>query len=111
MEDLEDGLLEYKIAGEFLVEIKRKFERGDKEGVKVAELKRIEQRGKMIEEFIQEFRKAVRGNRYKGRPLVEKFKREINRTICVMIIFSCLWHNFNMSIGLRVNTAQLTMNF
>ena len=35
----------------------------------------------MIEEFIQEFRRAVRDNKYKKRLLVEEFKREMNRTI------------------------------
>jgi len=81
LEDLEGGLLEYKTVGEFLAEIKKKFGLGDKEGVKVAELKRLEQRGKTMEEFVQEFRRAARECVYKGRPLVEEFKREINRTI------------------------------
>jgi len=34
-----------------------------------------------MEEFIQEFRKVVRGSRYKGRLLIEEFKRELNRMI------------------------------
>jgi len=42
LEDLEAGLLEYKIAGEFLAEIKREFRGEDEETVKVAELKRLE---------------------------------------------------------------------
>ena len=32
----------------------------------------------MMEEFIQEFKRAVRGSGYKRRPLVEEFKRRIN---------------------------------
>ena len=35
----------------------------------------------MIKEFVQEFRRAVRENGYEGRPLVEKFKRGMNRII------------------------------
>ena len=35
----------------------------------------------MMEEFIQEFRRAARGSGYKERPLVEEFKREMNETI------------------------------
>jgi len=35
-------LLEYEITGEFLTDIKKEFGGGDKETVKVAELKRIE---------------------------------------------------------------------
>ena len=52
LEDLEVGELEYKLAGEFLGGLKREFEGGDKEIVKVAELKRIEQGGKTMEEFV-----------------------------------------------------------
>jgi len=41
-------------AGEFLLELKKEFG-GDKELVKVAELRRMEQGGKTMEEFVQEF--------------------------------------------------------
>ena len=41
LEDLKVGLLEYKTVGEFLAEIKKEFGRGDKEVVKVAELRRL----------------------------------------------------------------------
>jgi len=34
-----------------------------------------------MEEFIQEFRRAARGSRYKRRLLIEEFKREMNRMI------------------------------
>ena len=81
LENLEGRLLEYKTVEEFLADIRKKFGKGDKKSVKVAELKRIEQGGKMIEEFIQEFRRAARGSGYKGRPLVEEFKRGMNETI------------------------------
>jgi len=47
----------------------------------VAELRRLEQGGKTMEEFVQEFRRVVRESRYKGRPLVEEFKREMNGVI------------------------------
>ena len=52
LEDLEAGLLEYKMVKEFLVEIKKKFGGEDEETVKVIELKRLEQGGKTIEKFI-----------------------------------------------------------
>ena len=81
MEDLKEELLEYKVAGEFLADIKKKFSRGDKEIVEVAELKRLKQKEKTMEEFIQEFRRAARGSRYKRRPLVEEFKRGMNEII------------------------------
>ena len=81
LEDLKEGLLEYEIVGEFLANIKREFEGGDKEIVKVAELKKIEQGERTIEEFVQEFRRAAKGSRYKKRPLVKEFKKKINETI------------------------------
>ena len=81
LEDLEGELLEYKTIGEFLADIKKEFGKGDKEMVKVAKLKRIKQKEKIIEELVQKFRRVVRNSRYKRRLLVEEFKREINGTI------------------------------
>jgi len=49
--------------------------------VKVAELKRLEQEEKTMKEFVQEFERVARKSRYKGRPLVEEFKKSINTTI------------------------------
>ena len=81
MEDLKAKLLEYEIVGKFLADIKKKFGREDKELVKVAELKRIEQEEKTMEKFVQEFRRAARECGYEGRLLVEEFKRRINTII------------------------------
>ena len=81
LEDLEEGELEYKSVGEFLAVIKKEFGGEEEESVKVAELKILEQGERTIEEFIQEFRRAARGSRYKGRPLIEEFKRGMNGLI------------------------------
>ena len=81
LEDLKERLLEYKTVGEFLADIRKEFGEGDEESVKVAELKRLEQESKTIEEFVQEFWRAARGSRYERRLLVEEFKKEINATI------------------------------
>ncbi len=35
----------------------------------------------MIEEFVQEFKRAARGSGYEGRPLIEEFKQGINGAI------------------------------
>ena len=74
-------MLEYETVGEFLVDIRKEFGEGDEELVKVVELKRLEQGKKTIEEFVQEFRKAVRKSSYKERSLIEKFKRGMNEMI------------------------------
>ena len=75
------GELEFEIVGEFLVEIKKKFRRGEEESVKAAELRRIEQGGRTIEEFVQEFKRVVRRSGYEEQLLVEEFKREISGAI------------------------------
>jgi len=43
LEDLEEGLLEYKSVGKFLAVIKKEFERENEKSAKVVELKRLEQ--------------------------------------------------------------------
>ena len=81
MKDLELENLEYEMAEEFSVELKKNFKGRDKKVVKVAELKRLEQEEKIIEEFIQEFWKTARRSGYKRRLLIEKFKHSMNSAI------------------------------
>jgi len=64
MEELEAGKIEYEIAEEFLMSLKKKFGGGEEESVKAAELRKLEQGGKTMEEFVQEFKRAVRGSGY-----------------------------------------------
>ncbi len=42
LEDLEAGLLEYEIAREFLVDIRKEFREEDKKLIKIAELRKLE---------------------------------------------------------------------
>jgi len=74
IEELESGEMEYKSIEEFFTSLKKEFGGGEEESVKAAELRKLEQGGKTMEEFVQEFKRAARGSRYKGRLLVEKFK-------------------------------------
>ena len=78
MEELEAGEVEYESVEEFFTTLKKEFGGGEEESVKAAELRKIEQGGKTMEEFVQEFKRAARGSGYEGRPLVEEFKRSIN---------------------------------
>ena len=64
IEKLESGKIEYEIA--------------EDEAVKAAELRKIEQGGKTMEEFVQKFKRVARGSGYKRRLLMEKFKRGMN---------------------------------
>jgi len=78
LEELESGEMEYETAGEFLTTLKKEFGGGEEESVKAAELRRIEQGGKTMEEYVQEFKRTARGSEYEGRPLIEEFKRGMN---------------------------------
>jgi len=78
MEKLEAEKIEYKMAEELLTVLKKEFGREEEEAVKATKLRKLEQGGKTMEEFVQEFKWAVRGSGYEGRPLVEEFKRGMN---------------------------------
>ena len=78
MEKLESGKVEYESAEEFLMSLKKEFGGGEEETTKVAELRKLEQGEKTIEEIVQEFKRAARGSGYEGKPLVEEFKRGMN---------------------------------
>ena len=81
MEELETEEIKFELAGEFLAEIKRKFGGGDEESVKVAELKKIKQGGRTMEEFVQDFKRTARGSGYEEHPLIEEFKQGMNGSI------------------------------
>ena len=63
MEELELEEIKYETAEEFLMSLRKEFGGGEDEAVKAAELRKIEQEGKTIEEFMQEFKRAARGSR------------------------------------------------
>ena len=78
MDEIEAGEVEFESVEEFFTSLKKEFGGGEEEAVKAAELRKMEQGGKTMEEFVQEFKRAARGSGYEGRPLVEEFKRGIN---------------------------------
>ena len=81
MEDLKSGSSSCTTVEEFLLDLKELFGRKDDKMMKLAELRKVEQRSKTIEESIQEFRKVVRRSKYKEWPLIEKFKKGMNKVI------------------------------
>ena len=81
IDELEAREVEFESVEEFFTCLKKEFGGGEKESVKAAELRKLEQGGRTMEEFIQEFKRAARGSRYEGRPLVEEFKRGMNGSI------------------------------
>ena len=62
-------------------DLKKEFRGRDDETMEVAELKKVEQEEKKVEKFVQKFKRAARESEYKERPLIEEFKRGMNRTI------------------------------
>jgi len=58
-----------------------KFGEGDEESTKIVELKKLEQGGKMMEEFVQKFRRAARESGYEKCLLIEEFKWGMNTAI------------------------------
>ena len=78
MEELESGEMEYETTEEFFTSLRKEFGGGEEELVKAAELRRMEQGGKTMEEYVQEFKRTARDSRYEGRPLIEEFKRGMN---------------------------------
>jgi len=81
LENLELENLEYETVEEFIANLKKEFRGGDEEVVKVVELRELEQEGRTIEEFVQEFRRATKESEYEGRLLVEEFKKGMSRVI------------------------------
>ena len=78
MDEIEAGEVEFESVEEFFTSLRKEFGEGEEESVKAAELRKLEQGGRTMEEFVQEFKRAARGSGYEGRPLVEEFKRGIN---------------------------------
>ena len=64
---------------ELFTKIRQEFGKFDEESRKVDELRVLEQGGKTVDKYVQEFRRAARGSDYEGRALVEEFKRGLNR--------------------------------
>ena len=64
MEELEAGEVEYESVKEFLLSLKKEFGEGEEESVKAVELRKLEQGGKTMEEFVQKFKRVARRSGY-----------------------------------------------
>ena len=52
IEELEAGEIEYETAEKFLMNLKKEFSRGEEKSVKAAELRKLEQGGRTMKEFV-----------------------------------------------------------
>lgn len=59
---MEIKTLEYTTVEKFLVDFKKEFDKEDDKIMKMAELKKVEQGSKTMEEFVQTFRRVARGS-------------------------------------------------
>jgi len=66
---------------ELFTKITQEFGEFNEESRKVDELRALEQGGKTVDKYVQEFRRAARGSGYEERALVEEFKKGLNGVI------------------------------
>jgi len=64
IEDLKNNSLVFATIKKFLIDLKQEFGRRDDKMIKVAEFKKVNQESRIIEEFVQKFKRAVRESRY-----------------------------------------------
>ena len=64
-----------------LAKIRNKFGKTAEEERKIEQLRMIEQGEKTCNEYVQEFKKVVRGSSYEGQSLIEEFKRGLSRAL------------------------------
>jgi len=74
MKYLENRSLEFAMVGDFLINLKQELKNRNNKSVKVAELKKVKQKRKMMKKFIQKLRRVVRESRFEKRLLIEEFK-------------------------------------
>ena len=81
IENLKSGNLSHIITEEFLSDLKEEFSGENTKTIKMVKLKKLKQKNKIMEEFVQKFRRAARESRFQKRLLIRKFKRDMNRVI------------------------------
>jgi len=81
LDEITKGTSAVNTEEDLFTKIQQEFGEFDKESRKVDELRVLEQGGRTVDEYVQEFKRAARGSGYEGRALVEEFKRGLNGTI------------------------------
>jgi len=81
LDELAKGESEVNTMEKLFTKIRNNFGEMLKEERKIEQLWTIEQGGRTCDEYVQEFKKVARGSGYMGRPLIEEFKRGLNKAI------------------------------
>ena len=66
---------------ELFEKMREEFGEFDEESRKVDKLRLLVQGSRTYDKYMQEFKRTARGSGYKGRTLIEEFKRGLNGTI------------------------------
>jgi len=81
LDELAKGESEVETAEQLFAKIRDDFGEISEKERKIEQLRTIEQGGRTCDEYVQEFKKVARGSSYERRPLIEEFKRGLNRGI------------------------------
>ena len=81
MDEIINRTITVQTVEELFAKIRQEFGEFNEESRKMDKLRVLEQREKTVDKYIQEFRKAARRSSYKGRALVEEFKRGLNGVV------------------------------
>jgi len=81
LDKLAKGESEIEMTEGLFTKIRNEFGETSEEKRKTEQLRTIEQGGKTCDEYVQEFKKVTRRSGYERRPLIEEFKRGLNRAI------------------------------
>ena len=81
LDELAKGESEVESVEKLFTKIRNDFGETSEEERKIEQLQTIEQGGRTYDEYVQEFKKVARRSGYKGRPLIEEFKRGLSGAI------------------------------
>jgi len=81
LEERRQGVSGVETVEELFTKPREEFGEFNEESRKVDKLRLLEQGEQTCDEYVQIFKKTARGSSYEGRPLVEEFKRGLNRNI------------------------------
>ena len=81
LDELSKGESEVEIVEELFKKIRNEFGETKEKERKIEQLRTIEQESRTCDKYVQEFKKIARKSKYKRQPLIEEFKRELNRRI------------------------------
>jgi len=81
LDELAKGESEMELAEQLFTKIRNDFGETLEEERKIEQLRTIEQGERTCNEYVQEFKKVARESGYEERPLIEEFKRGLNRSI------------------------------